>query len=371
MNEPIKKKKRRRYIPPHPGDKRTLLLSASPRYRVILEHLLLYKYCTIDHVWALLNIEHQAGRLAGGRGRKTDTKVLNVSAVYRNLRYLWEHDLVCRRKPVAGIMTTGDVKDIYHLSPKGAKLLGKYLGVPYGDFSYPKLPRRDKPHEGNPTGQYDFLKHRLAVTDMLVFFATYCSEQKRYDLISFQHDIAQKIYFQREGEGRFFVCPDGFMLIYDHQEKLLIPLFIEVDRGTERVTRWKDKLLPYIQFFKDPMYSVFLEDHIDKLPEGLEYNKEKLLKRQIVLCSMPSPGRQKSLYEATRDTINQGQGSGRFQFIQHSSFDLVQREEKTAKDSKKTYSTLVLNPESTAILATPIWQLGTQEGQMYTLLPLD
>lgn len=104
----------------------------------------------------------------------------------------------------------------------------------------------------------DFLSHSIAVNDVMVQVTLACRKHG-FELVQWQGENEVKADYDRvtvqSGTGRrerMPVVPDSFFTILAHERRY--PFFLELDRGTMTLARFKNKVRAYLAYYKSGAY---------------------------------------------------------------------------------------------------------------------
>lgn len=168
----------------------------------------------------------------------------NKSGAQRRLERLYDHGFLERRfLPVM----VGRSPTLYVLDRRGADLLRAARGydelVWYGSSKQLKT---------------DFLEHTLAINDVLVAVTLAC-RQLGYELETWHTESQLKARIDRvtvhTASGRresVPVVPDSFFTVIAHGRRY--PFFLELDRGTMTLARFKTKVQGYTAYYRSGAY---------------------------------------------------------------------------------------------------------------------
>jgi hypothetical protein len=167
----------------------------------------------------------------------------NKSGAQRRLERLYDHGFLERRfLPVS----VGRSPTLYVLDRKGVELLRVARGydelVWYGSSKQLKT---------------DFLEHTLAINEVMVTVTLAC-RQLGYVLETWLTENQLKAQIDRvtvTAGGRresVPVVPDSFFTVLAHQRRY--PFFLELDRGTMTLARFKTKVQGYVAYYRSGAY---------------------------------------------------------------------------------------------------------------------
>jgi hypothetical protein len=163
------------------------------------------------------------------------------AAAQRVLVRLYDHGFLERRfVPVMA----GRSPTFYVLDRRGADLLRAELG--YDELTW---------YHSSKDLKADFLEHMLAINDVRVAFVRAC-EGLGYPLITWLGETELKADYDHvrvPGNSRpVSVIPDGYFAIDTPRGRA--HFFLEVDRGTMTVARFKTKVQAYIAYYRSGKY---------------------------------------------------------------------------------------------------------------------
>lgn len=238
----------------------------------------------------------------------------NKSGAQRRLERLYDHGYLERALlPV----TTGRSPTLYLLDRKGADLLRRERG--YDELVW---------YHSSKTLKPEFLEHTLAINDVMVAVTLACREAG-YELAIWQTEGQLKADYDRvtiqTSSGRretVPIVPDSYFEVIAGGRRY--PCFLELDRGTMTLGRFKQKVQGYMAYYRTGSYE-------------RRYGNRSLR----VLVVAPSETRLANLKAATE------QVGGREWFW----FGRLAE----------------LSPAT--ILAAPVWQVATWEGRYSLIVP--
>ena len=357
MDSPVKKARYKYSLPP--VEERKGIHFHKPVYRKILWYLWKLKYCTADHIIALLSVD--AYKEKGNNGEVIQ---LPATTIQHNLLSLWENGYIVKRVTNHKSRSrSGSDKDIWQLAEKGAVFLAEEEGIFPEQVHYPKLPNTSKAHAGEPTGEYDFLKHNLLITDTLVAFHVFCAVSKKFDIVYFEPDITRKYSFAVP-EGNFFIRPDGFIILEgkDNDGKTIrLNFFLEIDRSTETLGDFQKKLTSYFHLKKSDKNIAFFEElYKEEDISAPDEIPEVWLKQMRVLTLTTSSKRVANMVKSTYPLFNEKTGSPIFAFTSFDQFlPISERVEVQNLSGTKTYKKTSIRFERIASLGSSIWRIGS------------
>jgi len=162
------------------------------------------------------------------------------------LEKLYDHGFLERKfLPVA--RGEGRSPTLYVLDKRGAELLRTERG--YDDITWYASSRDLKA---------DFLEHTLAINDILVAVTLACRREE-YVLETWQTETQLKAAYdyvsvrsERGHAQRVPVVPDSYFTIIARERRH--PFFLELDRGTMQIKRFKTKVQAYREYFRGGGY---------------------------------------------------------------------------------------------------------------------
>ena len=168
----------------------------------------------------------------------------NKSGAQRRLERLYDHGFLERLLlPV----TAGRSPTLYILDRKGADLLRAERG--YDTLAW---------YHSSRDLKTDFLEHTMAINDVMVAVTLAC-RARDYELETWQTESQLKANYDRvtlqTASGRreeVPIVPDSFFCIVAHGRRY--PCFLEVDRGTMTLGRFKRKVQGYVAYHRTGGY---------------------------------------------------------------------------------------------------------------------
>lgn len=353
------------FLPSPEERKRQGIHFNKPVYKKILWYLWKLKYCTVDHLVALLSADKYAHD--GSTGSITQ---LPFTTIQHNLLSLWENGFITKRVTTHKSRTrAGSDKDIWQLDERGASFIAESEGLFMEQIQYPKLPNTSKPHSGEPTGEYDFLKHNLLITDTIVSLHVFCVLSKKYSLVYFEPDKARKYSFSHN-ESHYFIRPDGLVILEgvdSDGNSSRINFFLEIDRATETLSDYTKKVKSYYALKESSKNSSFFEIIYQ---ESLGNFQEQWLKQMRILTVTTSPKRASHMATSIYPLFNSGTGSKLFAFTSTDKFlPLAQRVEVLSQDGSRTYKKVQILFEQSSKIGSSIWRIAsTKEPELSSIL---
>jgi hypothetical protein len=200
---------------------------------------LLYSLSSLTYVRGILS------SLAGG-------------ADFKNAQFLYRFQLPAAK--------TGGSEKIYTLGSKGRDFLAKEAGVPVDWYFRPQKVRHLS---------YSQVVHNLLLTRFLVSAHTWAAKQPDFRLVKTRicYDLAREAATVEVGKEtlpagkqrkteKLKVIPDAWMLfekLSGGAHKHFLPIWLEVDRGTEHSSKFKHHLRSRIEFIRSGAYSKLFE----------------------------------------------------------------------------------------------------------------
>jgi hypothetical protein len=168
----------------------------------------------------------------------------NKSGAQRRLERLYDNGFLERRfLPVM----TGRSPTLYVLDRKGAELLRAQRG--YDELAW---------YGSSKDLKTDFLEHTLAINDVMVSVTLAC-RQRGYELETWYTENQMKanvdrvaIYTPTGRRESVPVVPDSYFVVIAHQRRY--PFFLELDRGTMTLSRFKTKVQGYMAYHRSGGY---------------------------------------------------------------------------------------------------------------------
>lgn len=175
-----------------------------------------------------------------------NTEATSRAAAQRRLVKLYDHGYLERRFfPV--VRNEGRSPTLYILDRKGADLLKTERG--YDGISW---------HHESKNLKTEFLHHTLAINDVMVTMTVACRE-RGWQLESWLTENEIKADYDwvhiRTATGRtqrVAVLPDSYFSIVARQRRY--PFFLELDRGTTALKRFKNKIRAYLDYYRTGLY---------------------------------------------------------------------------------------------------------------------
>jgi hypothetical protein len=166
------------------------------------------------------------------------------SAAQRVLVRLYDHGFLERRFiPVY----SGRSPTFYVLDRRGAELLRAERG--YDELNW---------HHSSKDLSSDFLEHTLAINDVRIA-VTKAAQQPGYALLEWRSESDLKADYDRvtlrtsTGRARAVsIVPDSYFVVQTPLGRA--PFFLEVDRGTETITRFLTKVRAYVAYYASGGY---------------------------------------------------------------------------------------------------------------------
>ncbi len=233
----------------------------------------------------------------------------SMHQTYGRLKALYDHEFIDRRFQGAAIDKM-NTPMLYVLDKRGAELLRGQLGLVI------------EWHPVHNEVSTQFLEHLVAINDVRIAVTTGCQEKAELEVLQWVGESDLKADYDRVTIRLTTGKHKTVSLIPDSYFALSTPLgqshcFLELDRGTMTVKRFKEKILAYQQYYKTGLY------------------QERYQTRSLrVLTVTTSQTRASNLKQAAEEL----QGKQRFWF------------------------TTLEQVYSHAILTAPIWQVATQSG---------
>lgn len=348
-----------------PEKRRKIHFSSNPRYERILHHLWKFRYLCVHHLGVLLFLDEKQERLTYKQSIRRSENIVNIRGISKNLNGLWQNNYIAKRHILTkGVTQMGTEKDIWSLDKRGAELLVEKTGLFLDDIAYPPLPKISAPHGGEPMGEWNFLKHHILISDVLVSFHAFSYLQNLYEVLFFTVDkkIEEKFSTLIDGKEKWYgIRPDGFIILEEKLTKKRINLFLEIDRKTERLGYFTQKLEGYYAFQNSGKQKTFLEKLYKENFEILGEPKEEFLKNARVLTITTSDIRAKNMAKATFPLFHNGKGSKMFYYTTDTYFQLSQRKEFVSKITSKPYSKSIVSFDEIPKIGQNIWYAGHQD----------
>ncbi len=160
----------------------------------------------------------------------------------KRLKILYEKGFVDRLRPW---VRRGSAQYVYFLSKLGTRFVAVQKGIAQNNFKWKRKQLKD---------QVIFLEHILATNDVYVALKQLEKEDGRYKLLEWVSE--------REFRSRFWdikgILPDAFFKLGLHERAiedfLYYDFFLEMDMGTMRLKRIKDKVEDYLNFYLSGSY---------------------------------------------------------------------------------------------------------------------
>jgi len=144
----------------------------------------------------------------------------------------------------------GSAPSVYGLSTKGRRLIES------GEPSAVRTPRlaEEQRKAKNPL----FMTHTLAANDFLISAELVCRNHPALTLVDMlsEGDVKRNPVAVRVGGRQRFVAVDGWLNIHIRREEQAC-VCLELDRGTEAVDTWKEKVRALLAFANGPYQKTF------------------------------------------------------------------------------------------------------------------
>lgn len=166
------------------------------------------------------------------------------------LRLLSEHGFLERaEQPVT--LAEGRRPRVYFLDRSGLEVAAATLAVEPSAIDWKK---------SYNTVKWLFLDHLLATNDIRVRLE-HAAPQLGLTLTDWRDDKTLSTYKDEvtvtgpEGRGhRVTIGPDGYVALTDRDGSTQHRAFVEADRATESLTRWREKVTGYLAYFRTPAF---------------------------------------------------------------------------------------------------------------------
>jgi|Deesub1362A_J573_1020465.scaffolds.fasta_scaffold01835_1 hypothetical protein len=159
----------------------------------------------------------------------------------QRLMKLYQHRFLERIfKPVS----FGQSQAVYALDKRGKDIVARELGLE--NIKWSKSKNRV---------ELFFLEHTLAVNDFKVNLLLFLRERRDVKLLFFKHeweDLKDRVSDPRGKRPYLPVTPDAFFGIETERGKAYF--FLEADRGTQTLKRFREKIVAYRQYWKEGKY---------------------------------------------------------------------------------------------------------------------
>lgn len=169
----------------------------------------------------------------------------SATAQYR-LEKLYDHHFL-ERKFLPVSLGEGRSPTLYILDRRGVETLRTERG--YDEIKWFGTSKRLSA---------DFLSHSIAVNDVMVLVTLAC-RRHGFELEQWQGENEVKADYDRVmvqsgagGRERMPVVPDSFFTILANERRY--PFFLELDRGTMTLARFKNKVRAYLAYYKSGAY---------------------------------------------------------------------------------------------------------------------
>lgn len=164
-------------------------------------------------------------------------------ACNKRIKALYEHKFLDRLiKPVV----IGSHQLVYALDKRGADLVAAALEIDR---------RKVRWNRANNRVEFFFLEHTLAVSEFRVCLSVALA-RRREELIFWQRgdrSHLRRISMTNAKKKYFTVAPDAFFGIQSGRGKHIF--FLEVDMGTETLSRFTEKVVAYKRYWKSRQYT--------------------------------------------------------------------------------------------------------------------
>lgn len=220
-DKPLRQRARRDERPPHPNP-----IRITSRDLDIVRAVYEYRVLTTQQLKALFFPSmHQA---------------------YQRLKALYDHGFIDRRFQGAAVDKMNTAM-LYVLDKRGAELLRGQLGLAI---------------DWHPTGNEvstQFLEHLVSINDVRIAVTISCQTKPNFELLHWLGDSELKADYDRVMIRMTTGKHKTISLIPDSYFVLATPLgqshcFLELDRGTMTVKRFKEKILAYQQYYATGVY---------------------------------------------------------------------------------------------------------------------
>lgn len=168
----------------------------------------------------------------------------SVVACNMRLKKLYEHRFLDRLfKPVA----VGSAQAVYALDKRGADILAATLQIDHSKVNW----KRD-----HNRVEFLFLEHTLAVSEFKVGLDLALRTASDLDILFYkraERSLQARVDDPRRRRKYLVVAPDAFFGLSSSAGKHY--LFLEMDLGTETLSRFQEKIIAYKQFWKSGDYT--------------------------------------------------------------------------------------------------------------------
>jgi hypothetical protein len=160
----------------------------------------------------------------------------------RRLKILYEKGFINRLRPLT---KKGSAQYVYFLTSLGAHLVAFYKGIKRSDLKWKRKRLKD---------EVMFLEHTLAINEVYVALKELEKRGKDYKLAQWISEREFKSHFGSIKD----ILPDAYFKFGYYEEAiedyLYYDFFLEMDIGTMRLKRFRDKVKSYVDFYLSGNY---------------------------------------------------------------------------------------------------------------------
>lgn len=170
----------------------------------------------------------------------------SMHQAYNRLQALYNHQFIDRR--FQGVATDKmNTPILYVLDIRGAELLRSELGL---DVEW---------HPSQNQVSVQFLEHMMAISEVRIAISLNCRQMSELELLHWSGEADMKAGYDRvtirldTGKQKYVsLIPDSYFILSTPHGKS--HCFLELDRGTMTVKRFKEKGFAYQQYYKSGIY---------------------------------------------------------------------------------------------------------------------
>lgn len=363
------KVKRARYKIPENKEIKNINFTKTPRYQRIIYWIYFYKYLTAYNIASLLFLDEKNGDLSfSGKTRRSELKEVNFTGIQKNISHLWQHGYLQKwsvRNPM--YYQNGSVADVYTLGKESIPILADMLGKFPDELNIPQFARKDKVHKGQPIGLYNYLSHNVEISNLLIslkLFSYFSYGTYKVIYSAYDKQIKEKISYY-DSQGKFIrtnLIPDGLIIIENEITGDRSNFFIEIDRQTESLPVWLEKMNKYSNFYRDGKSVEFFQKFYENNPELTNNGQvaEKWTKNFRVICATTSLKRIENMVEKTIQNFRGGKGTNMFLYTLLDNFNVSVLKTTYSKSGNK-YSYNDVNFDKSRILSHSVFYAGHEK----------
>lgn len=335
--------------------KARLRISGKSRYIHILYHLLNSKYLTAVNTASLIYLDIKQGKFVPQKNQsKKLHQLINVRGIQKNLADLCKHGFAEKLQLLnTATYGSGTVQALYRITELGAEHvtfwfdehLKEYKG---NSFKY-------KPHKGNPANYLITFLHRKGLADISVQMQTFFALYSKAELLYFCNDKELRIRY-KNGLGKYsLIDPDLSLFIYNKHKKVLFPVFIEFDRGTESMAVLLEKTHNYMSLLKNKDLSNLMKQKYNSIEpiKDVDYSNSNFAKFKVLFVfNKGKEKRRNNFIGAVAKKFGEMGGLFRATTLDHF-ISWERTNEKYSTGSVK--SRLIIKPDSAEKINSNVW----------------